>query len=108
MFFMVSETNAAQEAITAILGPVGRMVDMLAELQKAPPMLNVSLWTKELGKIWYGDIKNVTELQNLKPVARQLKESIFVIPEWQESDVQIFMNAGTPWNIVAIDEVTPI
>ena len=94
MFFNVSETNAAQESVEKAIGPAGRMIE-------TPQHANISLWSKFLGKFWYGDL-DAAAVNKLKDVAKELKETIYVIPEWQEG----MYADGRPFSDAAVTEIS--
>lgn len=57
-----------------VLGPQGRFLEK-------PTHFNVSLYTHEAGKFWYGDIDNINDLPALQAIANDAGTVVFVIPE---------------------------
>ena len=96
MFYNVSETNDALDLFKQYLGPVGRC------LAGNPKYLNVILYTKEDGKIWYGDVAQ-SEEDNIMAVAKMIKKTVYVLPQWSDKSPK----NGEGFHNEALAVVTP-
>lgn len=81
MFWDTYVMNAGVKLAEKHLGSQGRYNDV-SDLR----YVGVGLFTKEAGKFWYGDINFPTELPKLVEIAKGLKETLYIIPEWDSEN----------------------
>lgn len=53
-----------------------------------PKLMNVSLYTKNAGRFWYGDLDIYSDTDGLQKIANGLKEPVSIIPEWDLTDLR--------------------
>lgn len=81
MFFDTHATSAAGKHAEARLGGQGRYHSV-----SDSSFVGVSLYTHEIGKFWYGDIDLPTEREKLEAIAKDLKETLFILPDLGTAD----------------------
>lgn len=82
MFFDTHATNVASKHAEARLGEQGRYHSVSGVFS----FVGVSLYTHEIGKFWYGDIDLPAEQEKLEAIAKDLKETLFILPDLGTSD----------------------
>lgn len=76
MFFDTHATGVASKHAEARLGGQGRYHSV-----SNPSFVGISLYTHEIGKFWYGDIDLPAEQEKLEAIAKDLKETLFILPD---------------------------
>ena len=84
MFWDLEVMTAGVKLATENLGQQGRIV---AEPDNRE-FLNVSLYSRQAGRFWYGDVVWPAEEANVKKIAQGLKETIYVLPELSVQDTR--------------------
>lgn len=79
MFYTAEDVNPAVIAATEIFGKVGNMMEGKNVLR------NISIATREFGKLWYGDIEMSTvELHNkCKTLGQKIGQTVFFLKDGQ-------------------------
>ena len=80
---MFWDTQAMAKSLSVAeknVGPNGRYL-----YGSDPKFMNVSLYTVPAGRFWFGDLDADCNTE-LRAIANILKESVYVIPEWEGSD----------------------
>lgn len=76
MFAVEEDIEAATQLAIKILGPQGRMLEAGREVS-----FDVILATKNLGRIWYGDI-SASDTSKIIQLATELKEEVVFADAW--------------------------
>ena len=79
MFWQTEDVQPAVKAVTEVFGQVGRM-----ETGKNV-LYNVSIFSRQYGKLWYGDLVNVGISEKLTTLSTKLGMLLSVVDENFES-----------------------
>ena len=74
MFWDTQVTSDLNNTARSALGPDGRFL-------VSPTHFNVSLYTHEAGKFWYGDLHDTDDFAALKTIAEDAKTTVYVLPD---------------------------
>lgn len=77
MFWTEEDVKPVVNEVVKLFGPVGYMTT------EKPVLCNVSLATKEFGKLWYGDITDDTPTLTKKmgTLAQSIKQKIYILSD---------------------------
>lgn len=75
MFWQAEDVQPAVKVVTEVFGPVGRM-------QAGKNVLyNISIFSREYGKLWYGDLVNEGISEKLTTLSTKLGMSLSVVDD---------------------------
>jgi hypothetical protein len=84
--------------IGRFLGPWGRMLE-----DRFNRLTNICLYTKEHGKVWYGDVNLDDDKSMLQLMARALEQTIYIIPDSPREGYDKPMHESA-WAVVEVKE----
>jgi hypothetical protein len=91
------ETNEVLKITNIIMGFPGRM---LCGSKSLPNIVyNANLCTMKHGKIWYGDIHRINDLNKLLEIANTIEEPVFVL---YESDARFGKECNLNFKVATI------
>lgn len=78
MFYAEEDVAPAVQAAVELFGPVGNMLPKSRFVAR-----NVTIGTREFGKLWYGDIDGTTEyMEELCAIlSKRINQRVMVVPD---------------------------
>ncbi len=89
MFWDTYVSTAGIKLAEKHLGPQGRFH------QHSGSNTGVGLYTHLAGKFWYGDIRLPEEEEQLKKIANEMQETLYIIPDSDGMDDRPFYEQAT-------------